>query len=170
MSKVVKYLIFSIFILFIQMILAEFVNIYPLIYISILPLIIILLPYRTDSVTSMLIGCSLGLIADIFYDGVIGLNMAAMTATAFFRLPVLNLILSKNVCESLTMVTTRTIETWSFVLYCLIVYAIFTTVYVILDNVLFFSIWNTVLRIVFSTIVNTALALLLERTLVKHIL
>lgn len=170
MSKVVKYLIFSIFILFIQMILAEFVNIYPLIYISILPLIIILLPYRTDSVTSMLTGCLLGLTADIFYDGVIGLNMAAMTAAAFLRVPVLNLILSKNVRESLTIVSTRTIETWSFVLYCLIVYAIFTTVYVILDNVLFFSIWNTVLRIIFSTIVNTALALLLERTLVKHIL
>jgi hypothetical protein len=85
----------SIFVLSIQLILLKRIDItfgdFNYIHFSIYPIIIALLPYKTNKTLVVLIGFCLGLFIDVFYDS-LGVHAAASTFTAYFRTYLLNLL------------------------------------------------------------------------------
>ncbi len=85
----------AIIILAIQLVLLKRIDItfsgFNYIHFSIYPIIIALLPYKTNKTLVVLLGFILGLFVDIFYDS-LGVHAAAATFTAYFRYYILQLI------------------------------------------------------------------------------
>lgn len=168
MNNSVKYLILIICILLVQLLASEFVNIHPFVYISVLPLIVIMLPYGLNTSLAMLIACGTGAFADFSYDGIMGLNMAALTAVAYFRKTLIEMIVSKSTRETLIVVNDKSIGKWNFFIYTLLSYIIFISIYVALDNVVFYSLTQTIIRIVMSVALDVAIALLLTKAILVN--
>jgi len=85
----------AIFILLIQLVLLKRIDItfgdFNYIHFTIYPLIIALLPYKTNKTLIVLIGFFLGLFVDLFYDS-LGVHAFTTTLVAYMRIYILNLI------------------------------------------------------------------------------
>ena len=167
-----KYITLGAIIIFCQILLSEYVNIWPILYIAIFPLFIILLPANLNRTIYMLIAFLLGLCVDITADGVIGLNAASLVAMAYFRDFVLKLTLTKGNLENAENlpVSARTVEIPKLITINLLMLAIFFTVYVLLDSAASFSPLYTILKIVICTAVNCVINLLCNIVLLEKIL
>ncbi len=172
MNIQLKYFTLGAIIIFCQILLSEYVNIWPILYIAIFPLFIILLPANLNRTLYMIIAFLLGLCVDITADGVIGLNAAALVAMAYFRDFALKLTLSKGNLESTENlpISTRTVEIPKLITINLIMLAIFFTVYVLLDSAASFGPLYTILKIILCTAVNCILNLLCNIVLLEKIL
>ena len=167
-----KYITLGAIIIICQILLSEYVNIWPVLYIAIFPLFIILLPANINRSASMLIAFLLGLCIDITADGVIGLNAAALVAMAYCREFVLKLTLSKGNLESAENlpISTRTVEIPKLLTINLLMLAIFFTVYVLLDSAASFPPLYTILKIALCVAVNCIINLLCNIVLLEKIL
>ena len=172
MNIQLKYFTLGAIIIFCQILLSEYVNIWPILYIAIFPLFIILLPANLNRTLYMIIAFLLGLCVDITADGVIGLNAAALVAMAYFRDFALKLTLSKGNLESAENlpISTKTVEIPKLITINLIMLAIFFTVYVLLDSAASFSPLYTILKITLCTAVNCIINLLCNIVLLEKIL
>ena len=97
-----RFLLLTVVILVIQLFVAEFINVHHMLYIAVILLPAMILPYRYNRSVAMLIALAIGLLTDLSYDGVLGLNAAALVAAAFFRDPLLSLVASKSARENLS--------------------------------------------------------------------
>jgi hypothetical protein len=83
------------FILLVQLVLLKRIDItfgdFNYIHFTIYPLIIALLPYKTNKTLLVLIGFSIGLFVDLFYDS-LGVHAFTTTFIAYMRIYVLNLV------------------------------------------------------------------------------
>ena len=80
-----KYIIAAFIALVIQLLIGEFVNIWPPLYITVIPLFIIILPISLRRVWLMIIAFAMGLITDVASDGIAGLNAASLTLIAYLK-------------------------------------------------------------------------------------
>ncbi|MBQ5401675.1 MAG: hypothetical protein IIU16_02040, partial [Bacteroidales bacterium] len=74
-------------VILLQVIINNYVNLGPMIYICLIPLLIIYLPLDQKPYLSLIIAFGLGLIIDILSDGVLGLNAGAATLIALVYRP-----------------------------------------------------------------------------------
>lgn len=162
-----KYILWGILIFLAQILISEYINIWPLLYLSVYPLILIILPIGINSVAYMLIAFVLGLGVDSLSDGIPGLNAAACVALAYCRKPVFNLILKRSVIENINEVTTKELQPKTFILLSAILYAIFFVVYISLDNFWSLPILLNLVRLLINIIVNVLCAYLIESTLIS---
>ena len=95
MNVQLKYATLGALLIICQILLSEYVNIWPLLYIAIFPQFIILLPPAINKIAHLLVAFILGMAIDIFADGVLGLNAAALVAMAYVRPSFLKITLSK---------------------------------------------------------------------------
>ena len=172
MNIQLKYFTLGAIIIFCQILLSEYVNIWPILYIAIFPLFIILLPANLNRSMYMIIAFMFGLCVDITADGVIGLNAAALTAMAYSRDFVLKLTLSKGNLESADdlPISTRTVEIPKLVTINLLMQGIFFTAYVLLDSAASFGPLYTILKRAICTAANCILNLLCNVVLLEKIL
>ena len=96
MNSVLKRnIIRGLFVLIFQLVLLKRIDItfggFNYIHFTIYPLIIALLPYKTNKTLMVLIGFLLGLTVDLFYDS-LGVHAAAATLTAYLRYFILQLV------------------------------------------------------------------------------
>ena len=75
----VKYITGVVVILILQLLFSEFLNLWPMLYIVVIPLVIILLPADTSTYLLMAAGFGVGLLTDALADGILGLNAACGT-------------------------------------------------------------------------------------------
>ncbi len=164
-----KYVILGVFLLLIQLLISGYINIWPMLYIAVFPLLVITLPYTCNHIVSILTAFCFGLLVDILSDGVLGLNAAAIVAIAYFRPLLFRVAVSKTILENTIEITQRTIGTTQFLLVTALSYAIFFTIYIALDSWGYFSFIYTIARFLLNIIINTAVALLLWKSINSQI-
>lgn len=157
-----KFLILTAIVLLVQLFVAEFINLYPLLYIVITPLPLLVLPHNSNDSIVMVIAFAIGLFTDLSFDGVMGLNAAALVAVAFFRRFAVKLVVSKATRENLTEINSHTVGNTSFTLILLLLYSLFFLFYIALDNVLYFSFAYTLARFIINVVVNTFIVMVIE--------
>ena len=79
-----------------QLMINNFINPGPYIFISLVPFAISLLPRSTPINLTILLCFAIGLTVDIFSRGVIGVNAAASTALSVLRAPIYRLTISRD--------------------------------------------------------------------------
>lgn len=164
-----KYVILGGFLLLIQLLISGYINIWPMLYIAVFPLLVITLPYTCNHIVSILTAFCFGLLVDILSDGVLGLNAAAIVAIAYFRPLLFKVAVSKTTLENTIEITQRTIGITQFLLVTALSYAIFFTIYIALDSWGYFSFIYTIARFLLNIIINTAVALLLWKSINSQI-
>lgn len=164
-----KYVILGVFLLLIQLLISGYINIWPMLYIAVFPLLVITLPYTCNHIVSILTAFCFGLLVDILSDGVLGLNAAAIVAITYFRPLLFRVAVSKTTLENTIEITQRTIGTTQFLLITALSYAIFFTIYIALDSWGYFSFIYTIARFLLNIIINTAVALLLWKSVNSQI-
>ena len=75
-------ILFCAVVLLIQIVLSDFVNIGPYVYLCTVPMLVIYLSMDQDSIGSMLLAFGFGLAVDALEDGVLGLNAVSAVALA----------------------------------------------------------------------------------------
>ena len=162
MNVQLKYAILGALLIFCQILLSEYVNIWPLLYIAIFPQFIILLPPTTNRTVQMLAAFALGLCIDIFADGVLGLNAAALVAMAYIRSSVLKLTLPRALLENSDNqpLLQRNVEIQKLGMLTAILHAVFFCVYVAIDSAGTFPFWYITFKVLLCTVVNTIISLI----------
>lgn len=172
MNVQLKYAILGALLIFCQILLSEYVNIWPLLYIAIFPQFIILLPPALNRTAHLLIAFVLGMAIDIFADGVPGLNAAALTAMAYIRPLFLKITLSKaNLDTSDNQpLLPRTVEFQKLAMLNICMLAVFFLVYILLDSAGAFPFWYTTLKIAVCVIANCIISLVCSKVLFEKFL
>ena len=171
MNSIIKYITLGAIMVFCQILVSEWVNIWAVLYIAVFPQFIILLPPTINRSAYMLIAFILGLSIDILSDGVMGLNAAALTAMAYSRGPILKLVIPKASFENYenNPIIPRTVEPYKLVLLSVMMLAVFFTVYVLFDSAASFSFWYTVLKIALCVAVNSIITFVCNIVLMDKI-
>lgn len=157
----IKDILLLLLLLAIQLLLSNYVNLGSYIIISILPYIILILPFSTKQIPTMLLGFSLGILFDLLGNGIIGLNAAALTAMSLCRSSFLQLITTEQSFTKYDVPTFTNIGILRFSVFTLLSLLVYFTVYVLVENMSFSPFGFNILRIVISSLINTALILLL---------
>ncbi|MDO4736033.1 MAG: hypothetical protein Q4B21_03345, partial [Bacteroidia bacterium] len=167
-----KYIISGFIILLAQILISDFINIWPMLYFAIFPIFIISLPLSINRSLYMLIAMFYGFCIDFFADGVIGLNAAALVALAYTRLFFAKVVLSKANTDSLENqpITTKFIEIPKYTLIVLFAYFIFFAVYLLLDSFNNSPLTIFLLRLAICVFVNTILTLIIDLSLINKYL
>ena len=172
MNSIIKYITLGAIMVFCQILVSEYVNIWAVLYIAVFPQFIILLPPTINRSAYMLTAFALGLSIDLFADGVLGLNAAALTAMAYMRHPVLKLTVPKASFESYDNqpLIPRTVELPKLALLNILLLAVFFTVYVLLDSAASFSAGYTLLKIFLCVAANSVITFACNIVLLDKIL
>lgn len=167
-----KYPTLGLILIICQILLSEYVNIWPILYIAIFPQFIILLPPTTNRSVQMLTALALGLCIDIFADGVLGLNAAALVAMAYLRPSVLKITLSRGLLENSDNqpLLHKNVEIQKLAMLTAIMLAIFFCVYVAIDSAGTFPLWYVAVKVAICTAVNTAISLVCSVALFEKFL
>lgn len=144
--------------LVIQLLICNYVNISPFIYIYIIPIIILFLPYKFKSFVIMPIAFVIGLTIDVFGSGIPGMNAAALTAMAALRPFFLSLVINEKNVNKNDSPTPMEIGIWNYLIYTILSFFIFFAIYVLLDNMSFKPLLFNTLRVVIGTVINAILA------------
>jgi len=162
MKNRLGYILFYVILLLIQVVLSDFVNIGPYIYLCCLPLLVLYLPLDQHPVVSMLLAFLLGLTVDILCDGIPGLNAAAAVALAAVRRPLYSAFFTR---DSLDRALIPTIQEVGILRHANLIFsslAVYFIVYICLDAVGMESLTTTLLRLALSCIANLVLILALD--------
>lgn len=92
-NYIVTFIIISIF----QILICNYLNLTQYILLSILPLAILCLPIKINTLKALLIAFITGLAVDFFAEGIIGLNTLALVPVALLRYPVISLVFGPEV-------------------------------------------------------------------------
>ncbi len=172
MNRTLKYITLGVMMIFCQILVSEYVNIWAVLYIAIFPQFIIVLPPTMNKSVYMLIAFALGLSIDICADGVLGLNAAALTAMAYSRSTILKLTVPKASFESYENIPIipRTVEVSKLALLNVLMLFVFFTVYVLLDSAATFSFGYTLLKILLCVVANSIITFICNIILLDKIL
>ena len=172
MNNILKYITLGAIVIVCQILVSEYVNIWAVLYVAVFPQFIILLPPTMNRSAHMLVAFILGLSIDLFADGVLGLNAAALTAMAYVRPAILKLTVPKTSYESYDNqpLIPRTVELPKLALLNIMQLAVFFTVYVLLDSAATFSFGYTMLKIFLCIAANSIITFACNIVLLDKIL
>ena len=172
MNNILKYITLGAMMVFCQILVSEYVNIWAVLYIAVFPQFIILLPPTLNKSVYLLLAFGLGLVIDLCADGVLGLNAAALTAMAYSRSTILKLTIPKASFENYDNqpITPRTVELYKLALLNTLMLSVFFIVYVLLDSAAGFSFGYTLLKIILCVAVNSIITFICNLVLLDKIL
>ena len=96
MKKPIFWLIYVLLIIA-QMLLTHFLRVSPYLTLCILPVMVLCIPIRVNTIGAMLIAFVTGLIVDLVGEGVLGLNTLALVPVGFFRNQIIQLVFGTEV-------------------------------------------------------------------------
>jgi len=80
----------------IQLVIFNYINLSPLVTISLLPVIVFCIPLTKGTIPTMIIAFITGLAVDFLGDGLLGLNAASLVPVAFCRITIVRSVLGKD--------------------------------------------------------------------------
>lgn len=165
MPSYLRQIIIYAVVIMLQVITNNYVNLGPMIYICLVPLLVMYLPLDQKSYISLIIAFGLGLIIDILSDGVLGLNAGAATLLALVYKPLFYPVFQKNNYSKKFIPTVAESDIWHHVLYLLIIIAIYFLFYIAFDGLARTTLLVSLLRYLINIAVNLALAVVVDVTL-----
>ena len=151
--------LYAVALIVIQCILDNFVDLGIYVRIVLIPCIILVLPYRYRTISSMLLAFIIGVCVDIFTTGIIGLNAGALTAVAFVRQKLLHAILDERNMERHDSPDVKVMGMGKAVFYLFSSYLVFFCTYIFLDNFGFRPFGINIIKIVAGTIISSTITL-----------
>ncbi|NTU95787.1 MAG: hypothetical protein HGA52_07030 [Bacteroidales bacterium] len=145
-----------------QMLISNFVDFGPMLFIAIYPLFIITLPTSISLVSVLLWGFAMGFSIDILYSGIAGMNTAAAVMLAFLREPVLMLFMRKGEVDSQIRPGMAEMGFSRFLVYSAISLLIFLVTIIFIESLSIDYFIGNLPRLAVSFTVNMLLLLLLE--------
>ncbi len=128
-----------------------FVSLFPVMF------IILTLPYKSGTISTLLVGFGLGLLVDFMGNGVIGLNAAALTAVSFCRQGLLQMIAGSYIMDNTERPDLFSLGYIKVIGYSALCSLIHLCVFVFTEHGGFSDILISLGRIGISTILNCAL-------------
>lgn len=158
-------LLFFIFVLIVQVVLNNMVVLGPFIYISFIPLLVMILPLKQSAAISIILAFLMGLIIDLASLDTIGINAGAATLICFLRKPVFSLCF--NITDkqyTLSIAETGLLKHLLCLLYLSLIYFAFYTGF---DGFAANGFFLTILRILASCLVSISLSIILDFTILN---
>lgn len=156
-----KKVIYAIILVALQCILDNYVDLGPYVRVVLAPFIILILPYRYKTISTMVIAFVIGLSIDAFTAGILGLNAGAMAAVAFVRQKVLHSILDERNMERHDSPDIKVFGLTKSLFYVFFHYLVFFVAYTALDNFGFVPFGFCISKILLSTITSGVISILL---------
>lgn len=116
-----------------QILVCNFINTGPYVFLTILPVMILCLPLAIPAVPLMLIAAVSGLAVDWLAEGIVGLNVLAAVPVAFIRNPVARLLFGKDHTDRAEGFSFRKNGFSKISAAVLICQAVFLAVYIVAD-------------------------------------
>ncbi len=164
----VKYIYGFIVILILQLLCCEFISVWPVLYIAVIPLIVVILPSSVSTYIVMLLGFAIGLLTDALSDGVLGLNAASCTLAGAFKNMITEPMRRYDIQSDEFNMNSGEFRSGKLVVLLALCYLLFFTAYVLIDGAGVAGWLYILLRIVLNVIVNTAIAYLLIKLWIRR--
>jgi len=164
-----KYIYGFIVILVLQILCSEFINLWPMLYIAVIPLMIILMPANVSTYVLMLCGFAIGLLTDALSDGILGLNAACCTLLGACKNMITRPMRKYDIQSEDFDMDSGEFRKGKLLVLLIISYLVFFIPYVLIDGAGVSGVLYLVLRIVVNVIVNVAIAYLLTRLWIRRL-
>ena len=163
-----KYIFGFVVILVLQLLCSDFINLWPILYIAVIPLLVILLPPETNTYLLMLCGFAIGLLTDALSDGILGLNAACCTLLAASRNLITRPMRRYDIQTEEMDLNYGEFRPGKLVMLLLASYLIFFIPYVLIDGPVGKGVLYLSLRIILNVAVNVVIAYLLVRLWIRR--
>ena len=156
----IRNIITFLLIIIIQLIIDNYVDLGVYVYIAIFPYLILTLPFKYKGSSIMFVAFGVGLLIDILGNGVLGLNAGALTAMALCRRPFFKLVINEQSFNKQDIPSLATFGANKYAIFLTMNYAVFITVFVILEGMMSYPLLNTLLKVAISTSINVGFVFL----------
>lgn len=161
-------IILFVLIFILQILICNYVELGAYVYICLIPLLIINIPMKVDIRLTMLAGFAIGLLLDIFANGVLGLNAAAGTMLASFKGPLFQRTVNKEHRYNIEVPSMRNIGILNYVIYLTLCTLIYLTTYTLLECVSLRPFLFILFRILISLVINVALIAIISNSILDR--
>ena len=149
-----KYIIIAFILLIGQGLIDSFIHISLYIHLSVLPYIILAMPYRNSTISNTTTAFIIGIIADILGGGILGLNTAALTAAGFAKKGLVGALINKDLLEKESCPTPQITGLGRYAVLVTFIILIYLGVYFAVESIGSWSWMLNILRMIFSFAVN----------------
>ncbi len=156
-----KKILYFVFVIIIQCIMDNYMDLGIYTRVLLLPYLILILPYRYKTVVTMLLAFCIGLLVDIFTTGTLGLNAGALVCVAFVRQKMLHAIMDERNMERHDSPDFKVLGLGKSAFYFMLPYLLYFIFYTMVDNFGFAPTAITLPKILISTTVSGVAGLLL---------
>ncbi len=164
-----NYFIIIAILCFAQALISNYLLFSQYVLISLLPVLVMSLPPRYNTVQALLLAFVIGFVADFIGTGALGLTCVALLPVALLRLPILRAVSEDDYLTYPLDTPFAHQSTSEMVLSCVFSCLLFFLVYVPFDDAGTRSLGFALLRILFSSIVSVLLCVLLSQFLFRRL-
>ncbi|MCF0172736.1 MAG: hypothetical protein HUJ91_03265 [Bacteroidales bacterium] len=168
MTAVAKRWIIYCVVIFTQIIVNNYVNLGPMVYICLLPLLIAYLPLEQPAWLSMLEAFAMGLAVDLLSDGVMGLNAGAAVLTAVVARPLFYPIFNKNNYSKKFIPSMGESSLWVHLRYFGLILIVYFAFYISFDGLTARTFVTSLSRLAFDVLTSLAVILLVDWSLFNN--
>lgn len=151
--------------LILQVLICNYLQLSPIVALSILPVMILMLPIRFGAIFAMVLAFVSGLCVDFLSEGVVGLNALALVPVAFLRSGIIRLVFGSEIFARNEDISIRKHGIGKMAVAIFVAQSIFLVIYIWADGAFMHSFMFNLLRYAISVISAVILSLVLSRTL-----
>lgn len=148
-----------------QIILCNFLNLSQFMVLNILPMLIICLPVRYDTLAALAIAFVTGLAVDFFSNGMMGMTVIALVPLALVRHGIIGLVFGEEVYSRGENISVRRQGLPKMALGILLSCAVFFSIYLAVESAGTQGFWRWLLRLLLSSLISTIVASILAAQL-----
>ncbi len=154
-------IVICILLLIAQAAIDNFINLSIYVDIALFLFVLVMLPYRTSTVTAMVTAFLLGLCVDFLGNTILGMTSAALVMAALARKGIISLTISPDILEKHNYPSLGSLGIRRFVSYVLPLVLIYNLGFILADCSGFAPFWHNLLRLGISVTVNLGIILFL---------
>lgn len=132
--KINKFYITFVLLVFVQILICNYVNLSPLVTLSILPVIILFLPVDCSCLLALILAFASGITVDFLSEGIHGLNALALVPVAYLRKPILEAVFGNGIYDRKENISYRKHGYGRIAIALALVQTIFLIIYIIADG------------------------------------
>lgn len=148
--------------LLVQLLLCNYFRFTPYVMLSILPVMVLCIPTRVNTITGMLIAFATGLAVDFLAEGVVGLNTFALVPVALVRRGLVSLVFGDELIKRGENFSMRKFGPIKVIFVIFIVQTVFLLLYIWADGAaarpFSFSFWRYIASVAAGTILSIFVA------------
>lgn len=157
-----RYFLLFLILVVAQILLNDFLNLSQYLVLSILPMLILCLPIRFGTISTMIIAFLTGFAVDFFSSGMIGMTSLALVPLALMRRGIIVLVFGEEVYSRGENISMRRQGVLKMGLGILIASAVFFTILIAVDLAGTHSFWFFLLKLALSCLVSTIVSVFLS--------